>query len=355
MLRIVARTKLYLVLLLSALVLIVWALAVGSRPVSGDETPVRVVIAKGISANRIAEILHESGVIRSRFIFMLTCRMSGAGGNLKPGVYELNRAMSVPEVVRLLVKGESLESWVTIPEGYNARQIGDLLEKERLVYSEGFVRLAITGVYQFPAYPFTHPHSLEGYLFPDTYLVARGIDPQGIIVKMLDAFEVKVITALRPEIEEAIDQRFGLAPDSFPLGLHKILTLASLVEREAKIEKDRPLIAAVLWNRLARDMKLQVDATVTYSPGESRENKDRVYHKDLENGSPYNTYEHSGLPPGPICNPGLESIKAVLDPAGVDYLYYVAKQDGSHVFSRTHEEHQAAKNAIKSAAGNGGR
>ena len=351
----IARTKLYIVLLLSVLVLIVWALVLGSRPVSSDRTPVRVVIAEGISANQIGQILDESGVIRSPFVFMLTCRMSGAGQNLKPGVYELNRAMSVPEIIRQVVKGEALESWVTIPEGYNVRQIADLLEQERLVYGEAFVRVAITMADEFPTYSFLTTDSLEGYLFPDTYLVARGIDPQGIIVKMLDAFEAKVIEPLQPEIEDAIRLRFGLPPDFFPEGLHKMLTLASLVEREAKIAKDRPLIAAVLWNRLARDMKLQVDATVTYSPGESRQNKDRIYHKDLENGSPYNTYIHHGLPPGPICNPGLESIKATLNPARVDYLYYVARPDGSHVFSRTHEEHQDAKNEIKNSATNGGR
>ncbi len=353
--KLIAGTKLYLVLLLSALVLTVWTLLLGSLPVSGDRTPVRVVIAEGISANRIGQILDESGVIRSPFVFMLTCRMSGASQSLKPGVYELSRAISVPEIIRQLVKGEALESWVTVPEGYNVRQIADLLEKNRLVYGESFVRVAIHRADEFSTYPFLYTDSLEGYLFPDTYLVSRGVGPQGIIVKMLDAFDAKVLTPLQPEIEDAMRLRFGLSRDFLPEGLHRILTLASLVEREARIAKDRPLIAAVLWNRLARGMRLQVDAAVNYVPGESRQNKDRVYHKDLENGSSYNTYAHQGLPPGPICNPGLESVEAVLRPAHVDYLYYVAKPDGSHLFSRTHEEHQKRKNEIKNSATDGER
>jgi UPF0755 protein len=120
-----------------------------------------------------------------------------------------------------------------------------------------------------------------------------------------------------------------------------------MVEREAKVPKDRPLISAVLWNRLAKGMRLEVDATVTYSPGESTNNKDKVYLKDLHTDSPYNTYTRDGLPVAPICNPGIKAFVAAMRPASVDHLFYVAQPDGSHKFSRTFDEHIAAKNAIR--------
>jgi len=164
---------------------------------------------------------------------------------------------------------------------------------------------------------------------------------------MLDTFSQKVLDPNRAEIKRVIAARFGLGEDGFALGLHKVLTVASLIEREAKVRSDRPKIAAVIWNRLAEGMKLDINATVSYSLGESRANKKQLTHADLTNDSPYNTYVHAGLPPAPICNPGLASIRAALDPATSDALYYVAKPDGSHVFSRTLEEHDAARKAIR--------
>ncbi len=324
-------------------------LLIGSMPVSNDRSPVRVVIARGASAAEIASILKEKNLIRSAFVFRLTCRVSGSSGRLKPGVYEFNKSMNLPMIIAKLVQGETLEQWVTVPEGFTVRQIADLLETKQLADANAFVRLAITRGYEFSKYAFVPGNNLEGYLFPDTYLIARGTDPHGIIEKMLDAFEVKVALPLGTEIESVAKKRFGLGNRAFVEGLKRILILASLVEREAKTPKDRPLVAAVLWNRLARNMRLEVDATVSYFPGESRHNKDKIYYSDLEINSPYNTYKYKGLPPTPICNPGVASIKAVLNPANVDYLYYVARPDGSHVFSRTFEEHVKAKNAIKAA------
>ena len=348
--RIVAVTKSYIVGLLAILVVCVWALVLGSRPVSSDRSPVRVAVTGGSSATEIAQILSDRGLIRSPFVFVFTCRISGFSGKLKPGVYEFSRAMNVPLIIGNLVRGESLESWITVPEGFTARQIADVLEERQLVSPEAFLRLALTQGYGFPRYSFIYGHNLEGYLFPDTYLIARGTEPRGIIEKMLDAFDRKVVGVYRADIEGAIQRRFGLGPQAFVEGLHKILTVASLVEREAKIAKDRPLIAAVIYNRLKKDMRLEVDATVSYAPGDSRENKERVWYDDLKSDSPYNTYRSSGLPPGPICNPGLAAIKAALNPARADYLYYVARPDGSHVFSRTLEEHNLAKSAIRNGA-----
>ena len=345
--KLIAKTKSYIILLLSAMVIVVWVLALGSRPVSNDISPVRIVIPNGSSARKIAEILNDKQLIRSPFVFLLTCRMTGCSSKFKPGVYEFKKTMGVPAVIRKLVQGESLESWITIPEGFTVRQIADLLAAKQLVDKDAFLRIALTHGENFPSYPFIIKPSMEGYLFPDTYLVARGTDCEGIIKKMLDTFEQKIVYNLASAIEYTINSRFGNQQIGSQEGMRKILVLASLVEREAKIPKDRQLIAAVLWNRLDKNMRLEIDATISYAPGESTDNKNRVCYTDLESDSPYNTYKHFGLPPGPICNPGLAAIKAVMNPAPVDYLFYVAKKDGSHLFSRTFEEHKAKKAAIK--------
>ncbi len=342
----IAETKTYIVILLGLLAAMTWGLALGSMPVSRDPSAVRVEIARGDSASTIAGLLAEKSVIRGALVFSIAARASGASGKLKPGVYEFKRTMNLPQVIRMLVRGESLEDWVTIPEGYNVRQIADLLREKGLADDDAFVDTAIKEADQFPEYDFIYGDDLEGYLFPDTYLVARGTDVSDIVRKTLDTFEQKVIGPNRADIERTIELRLGTGEGSFPVGLHKILTLASLVEREAKLGKDRPRIAAVLWNRLKKKMKLEVDATVTYRPGKSRANKARVYYSDLAADSPYNTYVHEGLPPGPICNPGLASIKAAIHPANVDDLYYIARPDGSHIFSRTLAEHDKARKGL---------
>lgn len=324
-----------------------WTLVIGSSPLSHNAKGVRVVIAKGSTAKKVAQILDEDGVIRSPFVFSLTCRISGSGAKIKPGVYELSPSMSVQQIISKLVSGDTMETWVTVPEGYTVRQIADTLQTKKLVKSDEFTRFALIKGYDFPGYLFINGDNLEGYLFPDTYLVPRDSNPDDIINLMLKTFDDKVIAPNREEIKHAIKLRFKLGDDSFAAGLQKILTMASLVEREAKLSKDRPMIAAVLWNRINKHMRLEVDATVSYRPGESKHNKSRVYYSDLGSDSTYNTYKHFGLPPAPICNPGLASIKAVLHPAATDDLFYIAKKNGSHVFSKTFQEHLKAKNAIR--------
>lgn len=345
--KLLAKTKVYIVVLLSALVLVVWMLALGSQPISGDHKPVRVVIARGTSAKEIAAVLKGKDLIRSSFVFSLTCRVNGAGARLKPGVYELNKAMSVPCIIDKLIEGQSLEVWVTVPEGFTIRQISDLLQAKQLARGNSFLHLTLGQGEDFSGFSFVQGESLEGYLFPDTYLVSREMSPEAVVKKMLDTFEQKVDVQLKEDVQRIANERLS-AGEPYPEQLHKILTLASLVEREAKVPKDRPLVAAVMWNRLKKGMRLEVDATISYVPGESGDNKDRVLYTDLRSDSSYNTYKFAGLPPGPICNPGLASIKAVLNPAHVDYLFYVAKPDGSHVFTRTFQEHMAARRAIRS-------
>jgi UPF0755 protein len=183
--------------------------------------------------------------------------------------------------------------------------------------------------------------SLEGYLFPNTYLIVLDSNPKMIVGQMLQAFKSQVAEPLSSDVVETAGNDGAQARSR---ALYQAVVVASMIEREAKVEKDRPLISAVIWNRLRKGMKLEVDATVQYALGEHR---GRLFYSDLAVISPYNTYRNPGLPPGPISNPGLASIKAALHPANVDYLYYVARPDGSHVFSHTLEEHNAAKARIR--------
>lgn len=344
---ILARTKIYIAVLLAVLVVVAVALVLGSAPVSTDKSPVRVMIVQGSSARGVSRTLSENRLIRSPLVFLLTCMVSGSSQKLKPGVYELNRTMNASTIIKCLVAGETLESWVTIPEGRTLREIADALEAKHLANANAFLDLATTQGDAFPDSSFVYGANLEGYLFPDTYLVERGTSPEEIIQTMLLNFDKKILSRNRSEIARFSSQKLGLGADGFDEGLHRVLIVASLVEREARVPADRAKISAVIWNRLAKGMRLEVDATVTYELGKSRGNKAKVYFNDLRKDTPYNTYMHDGLPPAPICNPGLASIKAALEPAATDDLFYVAKRDGSHIFTKTLQEHDAAKQAIQ--------
>lgn len=341
------RIRIYLAALLALFALTIWGLVIGSRPVSNESRLVSITVDRGASARQVAAVLKKANLIRSATVFVLTCRLTGEGSKLKPGVYDVSRSMSVQQVIHHLVSGETIETRLTIPEGYTIRQIADELQARQFATSESFVRLTLTQGFKFPNSAFLFGHNLEGYLFPDTYLFQRGADINTIVETMLSNFQRKVVTPYKEDIERVGKERFGLGPDKFNESLYKVLIMASLVEREAQLAKDRPIIAAVLWNRLDKRIRLEICATVSYVPGESRENKGKVYIVDTKKDGPYNTYRNYGLTPTPICNPGIASLKAVLEPAKVDYLYYVAKGDGGHVFSRTYKEHLAAKNAAE--------
>jgi len=314
--------------------LALWLLGSTLLP-AGRVGTVVVQIPRDKSAGEIGRILAASGVIRSSFGFRVLARVTGKGTGLKPGAYELSPSMTPLAVIDKIARGEVCARWVTFPEGFTIRQIAERLDAEGLGSALRFWGLAGYGGAYFRT-SFPHPaKSLEGYLFPDTYLLSVGAPEDAIIGEMLDCFGRKVATPLAADIS-----RSGMS-------LHEVVTLASLIEREAKIPKDRPLISAVLHNRLRRNMRLECDATVLYALGR---HKNRVLYKDLDVDSPYNTYLHDGLPPGPVANPGLASIKAALHPASVGYLYYVARPDGSHVFSRTMAEHQRARQIVRREA-----
>jgi UPF0755 protein len=317
------------------MLLVFWLLGAMLIPVGGGRT-VTVRIPQGASAGAIGRILARDDVIRSSLGFRFLARITGKGSRLKPGAYRLNSSMSPVEALTKIANGDVSARWVTFPEGFTVKQIADRLAAEGLANEDRFLELALYGGSSFTT-GFRHPgNSLEGYLFPDTYLIAPGTTEEAIIREMLACFERKVASPMSSDIA-----RSGMS-------LRDLVTMASLIEREARVSKDRDLISGVLRNRLKRGMRLECDATVLYALGE---HKSRVLYSDLEVESAYNTYRNVGLPPGPIANPGSACISAALHPADVDYLFYVARPDGSHIFSRTMAEHQRARQTARREAG----
>ena len=330
----VRRSAALLVLLLVVALATVFGIAYTIEllgPVSGNPKAktVLVTIPPGKSARQIGEILARRHLVRSPVSFVLASRIDHLSGEMHAGRYALSPAMPPRQIAALMALGETASNVVTIPEGFTVKQIARRLAEANLVNETQFLTLATAQGRTFTVSGWTPPNaSLEGYLFPDTYTVPKGATAREIVAQMLQNFQARVVV---PD---------GRLAARAPGGLPGVVTLASLVEREAEVPSDRPLIAAVYLNRLKAGMRLQCDATVQYA---LPQHKARLFFADLRVESPYNTYLHAGLPPTPIACPGLPSIEAVLHPAHVDFLYYVAGPDGRrHIFSRTLAEQDAA-------------
>jgi UPF0755 protein len=334
-------------------------------PVGGGRQVVRYALRPRQSLHAVALELRAAGLIRSPGAF----RLAGAWGNrwrrAHAGDYALRRDMSALEILRCFESGRVIAEWVTVPEGFTVWQIADLVHAKGLGTREQFLRAANSGGAEpapslsrgFPpgardtAVDFPAPRgSLEGYLFPDTYRVGRdAAAPRKLVAMMLARFDEVVWQGLlRGRAPAGISDLKSQISDG--AALHEVVILASLVEGEARVAAERPIIAGVLINRLKRGMMLQCDATVQYALGPGN-HKPRLTYADLAMPSPYNTYLHPGLPPGPINDPGRASIAAALHPAQVDYLYYVARPDRSHIFSRTLAEHERAKALARRTGG----
>lgn len=308
---------------------------------SQDSTVQVVTVAPGSTAADIGAILQQRGLVRSGLAFRVAADQAGVGSSLAAGDYELSRSMSTTEIIQVLAKGQVKRGLVaTIPEGWRAEQIADRLEATGFASRDEFVG-AVSAPQTVAGFDLltntTTPQRLEGFLFPETYEVPQRVAGTRAAELMIRMFNQRVGESLRSANESR------LTP-------YQVLTLASIVEREAKKSSERPTIASVYVNRLAADMPLQADPTVQYAiatrdgPAAASYNYWRdLSAADLTIDSPYNTYRVEGLPPAPICNPGEASIKAVLQPARTDYLYFVAKTDGSgeHLFARTLDEHNA--------------
>jgi UPF0755 protein len=307
------------------------------EPLSTDVRTHRFVVATGETAGVIGERLHQAGLIRNPLAFRLAARTEGIDQRFEAGEYELAPSMRPSEIRQILQKGRVSGITITIPEGLRLAQIADAWEAKSPGTRQELVDLATRGELNYP-FLADKPAAagLEGYLFPDTYQIEKSAPPRRLLDAMLTNFGQRVTTGV---VAKARDRG---------LNTHQLITLASIVEREAQNAAERPTIASVFLNRMKANMPLQADPTVQFALRPNNATvPDGLYWKpvlsrgDLQTESPYNTYRVRGLPPGPICSPGLAAIHAVVDAPTTDFLYFVARQDGSHLFGRTLAEHDA--------------
>ena len=328
------RNKRILILAVVLIILVsAWNILFGYDRVDQDIT---VTIEDGSSTFEIADILKNEGVISKRAKFVAEVVMSGNYGQLKFGTFDFEQGMSYGEVVDMIVNQGARKETVTltVPEGFSVENIISRMV-ELGISDEESIKAALEEDYD---YEFISeiPHKdgqkyrLQGFLFPSTYEFYADVDPHSVIDTMLKEF----------------DRQYKSVSADYD-GVYDIITKASMVEREARIDSERSTIAGVFENRLKEGMKLQIDATVAYVVSDGNYDVERILYRDLETDSPYNTYLYEGLPVGPIANPGIESIKAALNPEEHEYLFYHTdeeKNDGSHIFTVDYEEHVATMN-----------
>ncbi|NPV70724.1 MAG: endolytic transglycosylase MltG [Firmicutes bacterium] len=305
------------------------------RPASpGAPVPRVVEVPQGATAGKIAEILESSGVIRNAFVFRLLAEYRGLDGKIRAGEYELNAAMSPAEILEYLVKGPILTRPFTVREGLTVLQIAESLASQGVVNKEAFLKAArdrsVVADLAPPGVNLKEP--LEGYLSPETYRIRKGTAETEVVALMVQRFR------------DVFNDDFRVRAKQIGMRLHDVVTLASIIEKEAVVDEERPLISGVFHNRLRIGMKLDADPTVRYATGKF---SGPVTLDDTKAQSPYNTYRQPGLPPGPIAAPGTASIRAALYPAETKYLYFVAKNDGTHHFSMTLREHINAINKYR--------
>ena len=304
-----------------------------NRPAGADDTPVAFTVRPGDTTTVVGDRLQTAGLVRDAELFRLYVRSQGADGKLEAGDYRLRTTMSVAEIAALLQHAKAAASTVTLREGLRAEETAEVLAAGTGLPSAGLLAVMRTGRFDY-AFLKDKPAaaSLEGYLFPDTYEIAATATPTQVVDLLLTTFDQRFSAVMRQQAAARQQTIF------------QVLIVASLVEREAQLASERPIIASVYLNRLAKSMALEADSTVQYALG--YDSKGKTWWRSLalddlrRDVGPYSTYLNRDLPPGPICSPGLASIQAVLEPARTDLLYYYAKGDGSHAFARTFEEHQ---------------
>lgn len=299
-------------------------------PPSQPLSSVIVNIPQGSSLKKISRILEKKNVIEGSFKFMLLARLKNVEHNIKSGEYSITGSMSPAQILDKLTRGEVITHAVTIPEGSTIFDVARITEQAG--YGPADLILQKANDAAFAKTLGIEYESLEGFLFPDTYRFSKGTGPDVILGRMVARFK---------EVFSPVRKSWFAETD---LSEKDLITLASLVEKETALHSEKPLIAAVFLNRLKKRMRLECDPTVVYGLRlENPEFRSRLRKKHLLKKTPYNTYQIFGLPPGPICNPGLESIKAVLRPArGINYLYFVSMNNGAHKFSNTLKEHNRA-------------
>jgi len=293
-------------------------------------------ISSGEGAKQVSINLEKEGIIKDHYAFLFYVYAKNNYKNIQAGDYLLSSGMNIADIVKMIVNGNISQRKITIPEGWDLRDIADYFQSQGISTREDFYSIVgeptktdnninISG-YGFPGKP--SGLSLEGYLFPDTYYVGYGDNAETIIKKTLENFDQKITTEMKAEAKAQGKSTF------------EILTMASLIEKEVKTYHDKQIVSGILWNRLNKGMPLQVDSTVLYANGGDAS---KVYTDDTKIDSSYNTYKYKGLPLGPICNPGIDSVEAALNPITSNYYYYLSAPDGTTHFSKTLEEHNINK------------
>jgi UPF0755 protein len=283
-----------------------------------------ILIEKGASAIEVTLQLKTQGIIGNSYAFLSKIIITNNLKNIQAGQYSLNSNMTTDEIIDILINGKTTKNTITIIEGWDNKEIGEYLEEKQLFKEEDVINYN-TSDFEFLK---DRPNGLglEGYLFPDTYLIEKNESLEDTMKMILENFDKKLTPNLREEITKQDKTIF------------EIITMASLIEKEVITYNDKQIVSGILWKRIEAGMPLQVDATVLYALEQNKE----VSILDTKIDSPYNTYKYRGLPLGPICNPGLESIKAAIYPIETNYWYYLSKPNKETVFSRTLEEHNIA-------------
>lgn len=296
-----------------------------NRSPSSDTSELLINIDEGTSFREVTHLLFQAGLITNELSFRLLGKLTQQETKIKPGEYQLHRAMKPKTLLDTLVRGDILQYEVVIPEGKSLKEIAEILDHAGLVKAETFHEVGrdprIIQSLGFDG------DSLEGFLFPETYRFTKQMPPDQIAVRIASQFKSVYKDSYKKQAKHlGMTQR-------------EVVTLASIIEKETSVPEERTIVSAVFHNRLKKKMRLQSDPTVIFALENFNGNLTR---KDLKHASPYNTYRVKGLPPGPIANPGKEAIHAALYPADVDYLYFVSKKNGTHYFSLTLKEHNAA-------------
>ena len=323
MMRFLSRFMVVMVLLIAG------ALAYGLLLPVGPRSPKFVLLKAGSSARRIASDLRQAGVIRSQYAFLLWHYAHGRQ-TLKAGEYVFDHPANALAVHDRIARGDIYFHTVVVPEGFNMFDIAAALEAAGLGSHDSFLQVARSGaglVHDLDA----EAPSLEGFLFPDTYHFTRTQSPRDMAAIMVGRFRQTA-------------REIGMEKD-----LHRLTTMASIVEKETAVPEERPVVASVFYNRMARNMALATDPTVIYAALLNNRYRGTIYQSDLRFDSPYNTYKSAGLPPGPICNPGKASLLAAMHPAGTEFLYFVSDNRGHHRFARTGQEHAENVTAYRKA------
>lgn len=299
---------------------------------SSKDGKIHVRVEAGMSSSDIGNMLVEKGVVSSKLSFWWNAKTKGADKKFQTGLFEFTPNMSTDEVLDILINGKISSVRVVIPEGFTVKQIAKRLDDMGLVSEREFLKMAKDyAPYDYIEANKDADYRMEGFLFPATYEIDSSATCKEIMDMMAETFDARLTADMRVRAKER------------NLSIYELVTLASLVEKEALFDEDRPAIAQVFFKRLAINMPLQSDTTVTYLIGA----KEDVSIADTKVDSPYNTYQNYGLPPGPIACPGTESIKAVLYPADTNYLYFVADRDGHNHYSTNYDDHLAIVDKVR--------